>query len=314
MGHLRRKYGLSIDNLRSVDIVTADGQLRTASATENEDLFWAVRGAGSNFGVVTSFEFQLHPVGPEVMLCAPMYALKDARAILPKWREFIRTAPEEFTPLAVFWSVPPGLPEPLVGEPILILAGVYAGPVDEGERLVQPLRELAAPLIDLSGPTPYTAVQSSFDPFFPEGMLYYWKSTYVEDLSDELFDALCDLAATRPSPRTTMDVWPQAPAVTRVGPEETAFGRRMPYMVAFESSWTEPRDTEANIRWAREAYASMRRFSAGGIYLNFPGFGEEKEELVRAAYGANYERLTRLKGKYDPGNLFRMNQNIPPAS
>jgi FAD binding domain/Berberine and berberine like len=314
MGHLRSKHGLSIDNLLSVDIVTADGQIRTASPTEHEDLFWAVRGAGSNFGVVTSFEFRLHPVGPIVMLCAPMYHLRDARQVLPRWREYISTVPDAFTPLAVFWSVPPGFPEELVGEPIVILAGLYAGSVDEGEQVAQPLRELATPLLDLSGPMPYTTIQGSFDPFFPKGMLYYWKSTYVEQLSDGLLDALCQLAAERPSARTTMDIWPQRGAAARVRAEDTAFGRRPPYLIAFESSWTDPQETEANIAWARGAYSSMQRFASSGIYLNFPGFGEEQEELVRAAYGTNYERLARLKAQYDPANLFRMNQNIQPAT
>lgn len=314
MGHLRSKHGLSLDNLLSVDIVTADGQLRVASATEHPDLFWAVRGAGSNFGVATSFEFQLHPVGPTVMLCACMYALKDGPTVLPRWRDFIATAPDEFTPLAVFWSVPPGFPEELVGTPIVILAGVYAGPAEEGERLIRPLRALATPVLDLSGPMPYTAIQSAFDPFFPKGLLQYWKSTYVEELSDELLQALCHLAAERPSPRTTMDIWPQTGAAARVAAQETAFGARPPFMLAFESTWTEPADTEANIAWARDAWASMRRFASGGIYLNFPGFGEEREELVRAAYGLNYPRLKALKARYDPTNLFRMNLNIAPSA
>jgi hypothetical protein len=313
MGHLRSKYGLSLDNLRAVDIVTADGQLRHASAAENADLFWAVRGAGSNFGVVTSFEFALHSLGPTVMLCAAMYALTDGPDVLRRWRDFIATAPDEFTPLAVFWSVPEGFPPELVGRPIVILAGVYAGPVEEGERLIQPLRELATPLLDLSGPMPFAAVQSAFDPFFPKGLLQYWKSTYVNELSDALIDALCTLAAARPSPKTTMDIWPQTGAVARVGAEETAFGERPPFMVAFESSWTDPTENDANIAWAREAWASMRRFASSGIYVNFPGFGEEKEDLVRAAYGPNYTRLQALKTQYDPANLFRMNLNIPPS-
>ena len=314
MGHLRAKHGLSLDNLVAVDIVTADGQLRHASAAEEPDLFWAVRGAGSNFGVVTSFTFQLHPVGPTVMLCAPMYALEDGPTVLRGWRDYIATTPDEFTPLAVFWSVPEGFPPELVGKPIVILAGVYAGPVEEGERIAQPLRELATPLLDLSGPMPFAAIQSAFDPFFPKGLLQYWKSTYVDTLSDDLLDALCDLAATRPSPKTTMDVWPQNGAVARVGTEETAFGPRPPFMIAFESTWTDPADNEANITWARDAWASMQRFASRGIYLNFPGFGEEKEALVRAAYGPNYDRLVALKRQYDPGNLFRMNLNIQPSA
>jgi FAD/FMN-containing dehydrogenase len=312
MGHLRSKHGLSLDNLRAVDIVTADGQLRHASPDEHPDLFWAVRGAGSNFGVVTSFEFQLHPVGPTVMLCAPIYALDDASTVLPKWRDYITTTPDAFTPIAIFWNVPEGFPPDLVGRPIVILAGVYAGPLEEGERVIQPIRELATPLLDLSGPDAFTHIQSAFDGFFPKGLLQYWKSTYVEALTDELLAELCQLAAERPSPRTTMDIWPQAGAPMRVGADATAFGRRPPFMIAFESTWTDPADTDSNIAWARNAYASMSRFRSSGIYLNFPGFGEEKDDLVRRSYGANYDRLVAVKTTYDPDNLFRMNINITP--
>jgi FAD/FMN-containing dehydrogenase len=313
MGYLRSKYGLSLDNLRAVDIVTADGELRHASAEENPDLFWAVRGAGSNFGVVTSFEFQLHPVGPTVMLCAPIYALTDGAQVLPKWRDFIATAPDEFTPGAAFWSIPDGFPPDLVGTPIVVLPGVYTGPLEEGERLIQPLRELATPILDLSGPMSFATIQSAFDLYLPKGLLQYWKSTYVSALSDELLGALCTLAAERPSPRTSLNIWPQAGAVARVGAEETAFGARPPFLISFESTWTDPAATAANIAWTREAWASMRRFASSGVYLNFPGFGEEKEDLLRAAYGANYERLRALKRRYDPTNLFRMNLNIPPT-
>ena len=314
MGHLRRPHGLSLDNLLSVDIVTADGSLKTASASENPDLFWAVRGAGSNFGAVTSFEFRVHPVGPIVMLGATIYALADGPSVLRKWRSFIADLPEALTPLIVFWNGPEGFPTEVVGKPIVIVAGVYAGPVNEGEKAVQPMRSFATPLLDMSAPLPFTAVQAAFDPFFPKGLHQYWKSTYVEELSDDLLDHLCDLAARRPSPRTTMDIWPMAGAASRVAPADTAFGRRPPYMIAFESSWTDPRDNDANIAWARDAYTSMSRFSSSGIYLNFPGFGEEKVDMARAAYGENFPRLSKLKAKYDPDNLFRMNINIPPAS
>jgi FAD/FMN-containing dehydrogenase len=313
MGHLRRPYGLSIDNLLSVDIVTADGKLQTASAEENPDLFWAVRGAGSNFGVVTSLEFRLHPVGPTVMLGATLYALEDGPSVLRQWRSFLAEMPEALTPIVVFWSVPEGFPPEIVGKPVVIVAGVYAGSVEDGEKAVQPMRSFAKPMLDISEAKPFTAVQAAFDPFFPKGLLQYWKSTYVEELSDALLDEVCDLTRRRPSPRTTMDIWPMAGAATRVAPSDTAFGQRRPYMIAFESTWTEPRDNDANIAWAREAYGSMKKFSSGGAYLNFPGFGEEKIDLARAAYGDNFDRLSRLKATHDPGNLFRMNINIPPA-
>jgi FAD/FMN-containing dehydrogenase len=315
MGHLRGKYGLSIDNLISVDIVTADGQLRTASATEHTDLFWAVRGAGSNFGVVTSFEFKLHPVGPTVMLAAPVYALEDAPQVLRRWRELLPSLPDELTMIAVLWSVPEGFPEEFVGREVLILAGVYAGPSDTGERVTQPLRELGTPLLDLSEAEAYVHLQAGFDPFFPKGQLCYWKSTYVEHLSDDLLDTLCQLAAERPSPLSTVEIWPQNGAVSRVSAEETAFGRRPPYMLSFDATWTDPADNEVNVAWDRSAHAAMQQFSAGGAYLNFPGLGEEREALLRAAYGeANYARLVDLKTKYDPANLFRMNQNIRPRT
>jgi FAD/FMN-containing dehydrogenase len=314
MGHLRRPYGLSLDNLLSVDIVTADGKLKVASADEHPDLFWAVRGAGSNFGVVTSFEFQLHPVGPMVMLCAALYPLADGPKVLRGWRSLLADIPELFTPIAILWSVPEGFPPEVVGEPVVITAGVYAGPVEEGEKVVQPFRSLSEPLLDISGPTPFAGVQSAFDPFFPQGLLQYWKSTYVDELSDDLLDTICELAERRPSPRTTMDMWPMAGAASRVAPDATAFGARRPYMLAFESTWTDEADTDANIAWARDAVASMSRFSSAGIYANFPGFMEDESASARAAYGDNFDRLSRIKAKYDPTNLFNQNMNISPAA
>jgi FAD binding domain/Berberine and berberine like len=312
MGHLRRPYGLSLDNVLSVDIVTADGQLRVASAAENPDLFWAIRGAGSNFGVVTSFEFQLHPVGPTVMLGAALYSLDDGPRVLRGWRSLLSNSPEALTPLAVLWSVPEGFPAEIVGRPVVITAGVYAGSVEEGEEAVRPFRSLAEPLLDMSGPMPFAAVQSAFDAFFPKGLLQYWKSTYVDELSDELLDALCQLAASRPSSRTTLDIWPMTGAASRVAPGDTAFGTRRPYMIAFESTWTNARDNETNIAWARDGCDSMSRFSSSGIYANFQGFAEGSLDTVRAAYGENFDRLSKLKAKYDPTNLFHMNLNIPP--
>jgi FAD/FMN-containing dehydrogenase len=314
MGHLRRKYGLSIDNLLSVDIVTADGQIQTASEKEDQDLFWAVRGAGSNFGVVTSFEFKLHPVGPEVFLCAPLYAAEDAPGVLPKWREFMSSAPEEISSIALFWSVPEGFPEEYVGKPVLILAAVHSGSAEEGERETQPLREMGTPILDLSAAEPYTTVQTGFDPFFPDGNLYYWKSMLADELTDEMIDQLCQLGTNRPSPGTTVEMWHHGGAMHRVGMGETAFGGRgATYMLTFEPGWTDPAESERNIAWARQAWSRMYRYASRGLYLNFPGFGEEKEDIVRDSYGSNYERLARLKARYDPDNLFRFNQNIKPA-
>jgi FAD/FMN-containing dehydrogenase len=317
VGHLRRKRGLSIDNLLSVDIVTADGELRRASATENEDLFWAVRGAGSNFGVVTSFEFQAHPVGPTLMVGAVFYPQEAARQALPAWRDYMASAPEELSSLAFFWNVPPGEPFPPEhhGKPVLILAAAYSGSVEDGEPVVQPLRELAQPLIDLSGPWPWLGLQSGFDALFPPGELRYWKSRAFAELSEEAIDEIADWAARRPTPLTDISIWHHGGAMSRVDESATSYaGRDAPFLVTGEASWTDPAQSDEAIRWGREFWAAMGRHSTGGLYLNFPGLGEEKEELVKAGYGANYERLAVLKAKYDPANLFRMNLNITPAS
>jgi FAD/FMN-containing dehydrogenase len=316
-GHLRRKFGLSIDNIRSVQIVTADGQVRTASASDNPDLFWAVRGAGSNFGVVTSFEFTAHPVGPIVHLCAPFYALDDGRKALRAWRSFTANAPDEVSSVAVVWSVPDvdAFPAELRRRPVVILAGVHVGAPEEGARVLQPLREVATPLLDMSGPIPFAVAQGAFDPFFPKGRFYYWKSANVHEFNDACIDTILASAVDRPSHMSDIPIWHLGGALSRVAPEATAYGRRdAPYLVTAEATWTEPSHNDANIEWARRLVASMKQFSRGGLYLNFAGFGEEKEAMLRDAYGQNYDRLVELKTRYDPGNVFRMNLNIPPAA
>jgi FAD/FMN-containing dehydrogenase len=315
-GHLRRKYGLSIDNLLSVDIVTADGELRRASATENQDLFWAVRGAGSNFGVVTSFEFQAHPVGPMVMVGAVFYPLEEIQTLLPAWRDYISSAPNELSTVALCWSVPPHEPFPPEhhGKPVLVVATAYAGPVEEGEPVVQPLRELGEPLIDLSGPWPWLGLQSGFDPLFPKGGLYYWKSRALSELSEAAIDDIADFAGRRPSPLTDIIVWHNGGAISDVGESDTAYGDRdANFLVTGEASWDDAASTDDAIAWARDFWDTMGGHSTGGLYLNFAGLGEEKEALVKAGYGGNYERLVQLKAKYDPTNFFRMNLNISPA-
>jgi FAD/FMN-containing dehydrogenase len=316
LGHLRRKHGLSIDSLVSVDIVTADGELRRASATENEDLFWAVRGAGSNFGVVTSFEFRAHPVGPIVFVGAIFYPFDEASSILRAWRDFMATAPEELSSLAICWSVPPVEPFPpeIHGTPVVVVAAAYCGPVEEGERVVQPLRELAQPVVDASGPWPWLGLQSGFDAIFPKGELRYWKSRSVAELSDEVIGDIVELAGRRPAPLSDIVIWHHGGAMSRVDEEETAYGGRdTKFLVTGEASWTDPAQNEEAIAWAREVFDAMEPYSTGAVYLNFPGLGEEEDALARAGYGVNYERLAALKAKYDPDNLFRMNINIPPA-
>jgi FAD/FMN-containing dehydrogenase len=315
-GHLRRKHGLSIDNLLSVDIVTADGTLRHASATENDDLFWAIRGAGSNFGVVTSFEFQAHPLGPMVMVGAIFYPFEDVRKVLPAWRDYVTSAPNELSSIAMCWSVPPHEPFPPEhhGRPVLVVAGAYAGKIEEGEPVVQPLRELGEPLLDLSGPWPWRGLQSGFDALFPKGNFYYWKSRALAELSDAAIDEIADFGGRRPSPLTDVIVWHNGGAMSDVAEADTAYGGRdASFLVTGEASWDDPAVTDDAIAWGREMWKAMERHSTGGIYLNFAGLGEEKDALVRAGYGGNYERLTMLKAKYDPTNFFRMNLNVPPA-
>jgi FAD/FMN-containing dehydrogenase len=315
-GHLRRKHGLTIDNLLSVDIVTADGELRRASATENEDLFWAVRGAGSNFGVVTSFEFQAHPIGPMVMVAAVFYPFEDAKTLFAAWRKYTASAPNEVSSIALCWSVPAHEPFPPEhhGRPVFVVAGSYAGPVEEGEPVMHALRELGEPLIDLSGPWPWLGLQSGFDALYPKGGFYYWKSRALAELSDAAIDDIVDFASRRPSPLTDIVVWHNGAAISDVDEAETAYaGRDATFLVTGEASWEDPALTEAAIAWGRQFWDAMGRHSTGGLYLNFAGLAEEKDELVKAGYGANFERLAELKAKYDPTNFFRMNLNIPPA-
>ena len=318
LGWLRGKYGLSLDNLVSVDIVTADGVLRTASESENSDLFWGVRGGGGNFGVITSFEFKAHPVGPMVMFLAPIYRAEDAAQVMRGWRDFMATAPDEIGgTLVEFSTIPadPEYPEETWGAKVMTLAGVWAGPADEGEAAVQPLRVLADPLLDFSGQMAYCDVQQLFDGLFPKGVLRaYFKSVYLNGFDDAMIDEIAPRAADRPSDRTLCSVWYMGGAIRRVAGDATAFGDRdMGWMLSIDAIWEDPADDQKNLDWARAFWADMKHHSNGRAYLNFAGLGEEGEELVRTSYGAaNYERLVALKAKYDPTNLFRLNQNIKP--
>ncbi len=317
IGWLRRKYGLSSDNLVSVDVVTADGRFLTASETENADLFWGIRGGGGNFGVVTSFEYRLHPVGPEVMFCFVLYPGDRAKEVLRFCDEYMAQAPDEVSPLFFLGRVPHMelFPEKWHGKPYVALLAMYSGDVEEGERVLQPLRDLGDPIADLSARMPYVEVQSILDEDYPDGWQYYWKSVNVNGLGDEVIERLMAHAEAAPSDHSTIDIWHQGGAMARVGASETAFGdRSAPILLGIEANWEEPQDDEANVTWVRNCISDMRRFSDGGMYLNFPGFLEEGDKLLRDAYGENYERLVALKNKYDPTNLFRLNQNIKPTA
>lgn len=313
IGYLRRKYGLACDNLISTDMVTVDGQFLHLSAEENSDLFWAIRGGGGNFGIVTSFEYKLHPVGPIVMSATTFYAFDDAKQVLKGWRDLMKDTPDEVTSTALFWSIPalPMLPESMWGMPVIGVGAVYAGDSNEGERLLQPLRQLATPVLDMSGQMPYTMVQKSFDPFFPKGAhLYYNKSTDLKSLDDEVLDAIIAGAASKPTPLSVLPLWLYGGAINRVPLSETAFrGRDVPVLYSLDLVWDDPADSERNMQWARDYVKSLQRYSNGGLYTNFAS----DPEAAAAAFGANHKRLVEIKNKYDPQNFFRMNQNIKPT-
>lgn len=316
IGWLRKKYGLAIDNLLSVDMVTAEGKAIHANENQNADLFWAVRGGGGNFGIATSFEFRLHPVGPMVTLCAPFYPAEEAKNILPVWKEFMDNSPDEVSSNASIWTIPPApdFPPELHGRRVIIPVTVHCGPVEEGEKVLEPLRNISTPLIDLSGPIPWTALQQMFDPFFPKAIQhYYFKSTYLDNLDDDAVEALIPKASNPPQPMILIAIWHIGGAMSRIDDKATAFrGRKSNYLFSVDCVWDDPGADEEVISYARNFLKDMEPFSPGGLYVNFSGFGEEGEQLVKSAYGDNYEKLVKIKRKYDPENIFQMNQNIKP--
>ncbi|PCR90578.1 FAD-binding oxidoreductase [Natrinema ejinorense] len=317
IGHLRCKYGLSCDNLASVDVVTADGEYLTANKDENEDLFWGLRGGGGNFGIATGFEFDLHPVGPDVATCFVLYPGDRAADCLRAYREYTSTAPNEVSTLT---STGIMLDEELFSEDVLDdlkigFLGCYAGPPEEGEDVLAPLRAFAEPIADFSGTVPYTEFQQMLDDDYPDGMRYYWKSLYLDGLSESAIERICYWADAAPSPLSTVDVWELGGAITAVGIDESSFaGRHAPFLLGVEANWEEPTNDDANIGWVRDCLADMRQFSDGSVYLNFPGFLEDNDELIESTFGSTYERLVAVKDEYDPTNLFSLNQNIKPTA
>lgn len=314
-GWLRRTHGMTCDSLLSADVVTASGELLTASERHNEELFWALRGGGGNFGVVAEFEFRAYPVGPMVAFAGPVYPLEHAPEVMAALRRFAQEAPDEVNLSATFWTLPagPAFPEPLHGRQVIVLGAAYAGPPEEGEAVLRPLREIEQPLTDLSGTIPFTALQQLFDPFFPAHELrYYWKSMYLSNLVDDVVAAVADFAARRPSALSMAGVWPLGGALGRVEPGATATGERSaPYLLEILANWTDPSDDDQNVAWARSFFDAMQAHGTGKTNLNFPGLGEDPN-FVRAAFGSNWERLLAVKREYDPDNLFRLNQNIDP--
>lgn len=314
--HLRCKYGLTCDNLASIDLVTADGEFLTASTDENEELFWGLRGGGGNFGVVTGFEFDLHPVGPEVATCLVFYPGDRITECLQAYREYIASAPEEVSTLTLSGVMPDEelFPADAVDEPKIGIVGCYAGPAEEGERALRPLRDIDKPIADFSGTMPYIEFQQLFDEDYPDGLRYYWKSLYLDGLPEAAIDRIAYWTEVAPSPLSTVDVWQLGGAIAQVDIEDSAFaGRHAPFLLGVEANWEHPEDDDANIEWVRDCLDDMRQFSDGSVYLNFPGFLEEGDDMMRSTFGPTYERLVALKDEYDPTNLFSLNQNIAPS-
>jgi FAD/FMN-containing dehydrogenase len=316
LGWLRRRFGTSADNLVAAEVVTADGRVLHTSAEEEPELFWALRGGGGNLGVVTSFEFRAHPVGPEVTFGLIFHAGDDAPEALAAFHRWAADAPDGVSTLSVLWHLPAleELPAAHHGRPGLTIAALHPGPADVAERELASLRAIGRPLADLTSTTSYLEAQSFFDEDYPAHELrYYWKSRYLTGLDDDAIRRLVDLNERAPSHHSTLDLWQIGGAMARVPADATAFGdRSAPYLLGIEANWEDAADDEANLAWAREAYATMDPHASDRQYLNFPGFHEEGERAMRATFGANYDRLVEAKTTYDPTNLFRLNANIRP--
>ncbi len=312
IGHLRRKYGLACDALVSAEVVTADGEVRTASEERNADLFWAIRGGG-NFGVVTSFEFGLHEVGPQVFGLFVVHHGSNAHEALERFREYDGSASRNASVLPFYGFVPAveEFPREAWGEPMFVFLGCYDGGSDAAETEFRPLREVAEPIVDFSGPTAYVDLQSLLDADYPDGLRYYWKATYLTELDDDVVEFIVRRGEESPSALSTIDVWQLGGAIGNVPRESTAFWHRdKAYMLTFEANWEDSADDDANVAWVRESIAEVREMAvAAGGYGNFPGFNEDP---ARALFGENYDRLVDVKTEYDPGNVFRLNQNVVP--
>ena len=304
IGYLNRKYGLACDNLLRAEVVTADGQLLTASTEENPDLFWALRGGGGNFGVVTAFEYQTHPVGP-VLAGQLIYPLQQAKEALRFYRDWSATAPDEVRADATLLSGPEG--------PVLDVIVCYCGALEEGEKVLRPMRSCGSPMADSIAAVPYATVQNLLTEVFQAGRMHYWKSGFIQTFSDELIDSLVDFFASNvPGFFAAIAIEHLGGAVSRVGPQDTAFGHRdAQHSLLVVRMWQDPAESGNNIDWARRCYGTAERFLKPGAYVNY--LGNEGEPRVRDAYGIAYERLRAIKKKYDPINFFRLNQNIEPA-
>ena len=305
VGWLNGRFGLACDNLISADVVTAEGQLVRASEQENADLFWGLRGGGGNFGIVTSFEFRLHQVGPTLLSGPVFHPAARARDVLRFYREFSASEPDELTTYAGLLTGPDGAP--LVG-----LVPCYSGPIEQGEKVLERLRKFGPPAVDMVGAMPYVAVQRMFNDAFPPGRYNYWKSSLTPEISDQLIDTLVEHMAQVPSPHSAVMLEHYHGGYSRPAPTATAYSHRRPtYDVVIIANWASPADNEGNKQWARSLFAAVQPQVSKAAYVNFLD-QDEGADRIRAAYGDNYEKLVALKRKYDPTNFFKMNQNIRP--
>jgi len=315
-GWLSRKYGLTVDNLRSADVVTAAGELVRASATSHPDLFWALRGGGGNFGVATAFELGLHPVGPQITAGLIVHPFSRARAVLAEYRGLVDKAPDELSCWVVMRKAPPlpFLPVSVHGTEILVLALCHVGDVTAGAEAVAPFRAIGRPIADVVGPTPYAGWQTAFDPLLTPGARNYWKSHDFVELADGLLDVLLAAVPRLPSPECEIFVGNLGGAINRVPADATAYPHRnVNFVMNVHTRWREPADDAACIAWTRALHDAVAPFATGGVYVNF--MPQDESARVRAgAYGPNYEQLARIKARYDPANLFRMNQNVTPVA
>jgi hypothetical protein len=313
IGWLMRKYGLSVDNLLSVDLVTAEGELVTASEDVNADLFWGIRGGGGNFGIVTEFEFQLHPVGPIVYAGPVMWPMEQSPELLRFYRDWITDIPDELTTAVIHRWIPalPTIPIEFHGRPVVVVVACYAGAVEDGEQVIAPLKAFAPPLLDLCLPKPFLAHQAMFDPSFPHGWWYYMRSCDVAELSDEVVDIAAARGLAINSPLTSYPIFHLGGAISRVPADSMAFGDRSSgHTFNFVGATTGPDGFPAEREWVRDSWRAIEPHQVGA-YVNF--LTDEGEDRIRSAYGAStYDRLKDLKRKYDPANLFHLNQNIPP--
>ena len=312
-GWLTRKYGMTIDNLVAVDMITVDGKKIRASATENGDLFWAIRGGGGNFGVVTQFEFELFPVGPEVFAGLMVFPFSQAHQILRKYRQFVNSAPDELNVWAVLRKAPPlpFLPENVHGKEVVVLPIFYSGPISEAERLIAPLRDFGAAHGEHVGPQPYVQWQKAFDPLLTPGARNYWKSHNFTELADGALDSIIEFAGKLPSPQCEIFIGLIAGAPNRVASDAMAYGHRdAKFVLNVHGRWDDAKDDRKCIDWARNFFKASAPYASAGAYVNF--MTAEESDRIASAYGANYARLVEVKKKYDPDNVFHLNQNIKP--